>query len=173
MKLFLKIFGVLLALFIIVGLVLDNSVDVRRQVVIEAAPQAIHPYLSDLKQWPKWTPWAELDPSMKTTIGNISAGVGASQSWAGQSGAGALTITQSSLEEGVIYSMNFEGDSTVYTSGLTYQWDGKATTVTWFMKGKMEPIIIGNYFAQLMDKFVGQSYEDGLNKLKELVESTV
>ena len=173
MNLFLKIFGFLIVVIIIVGLLLDNTVNVRRQVVIEAAPQAIHPYLSDLKQWPQWTPWKALDPSIKTTIGNISEGVGASQSWVGESGAGALTITQSSLDEGVIFSLNFEGDSTVYTSGITYQWDGKATTVTWYMTGNMEPIIIGNYFAQLMDTFVGQSYQDGLDKLKALVEEQV
>ena len=108
---------------------------------------------------------------MKTTIGSSSKGVGASQSWSGESGAGALTITQSSIDEGVIYNLNFDGDSTVYTSGLTYQRSGKSTQVTWFMQGEMQPLIVGNYFAQLMDTFVGQSYEDGLNKLKTIVES--
>lgn len=171
MNLFLKVFGVLVAIIILVGLFLDNNVDVKRHITIDATPQAIHPYIANLNEWPKWTPWNEMDPSMKTTIGTIEQGVGASQSWAGESGAGALTITQSSIEEGVIYNLTFDGDSTVYTSGMTYQWDGKATQVTWFMQGEMQPIIIGNYFAQLMDGFVGQSYEDGLNKLKTLVES--
>ena len=171
MNLFLKIFGVLMLAVLIGGVILDNNINVQRQVTINAAPEAIHPFVEDLNQWPQWTPWSTMDPTMKTSIGKISKGVGASQSWVGESGSGALTITQSSIEEGVVYNLTFEGDSAVYTSGMTYQWDGASTTVTWYMRGAMEPIIIGNYFAQLMDKLVGPTYEDGLKQLKSLVES--
>lgn len=171
MKTFLKIFGVIVAIIIAVGLVLDNKVDVSRQVEINASAEQVHRYVNDLEKWPEWSPWIDLDPTMKTVLGKKTTGVGASQSWHGQSGAGALTFTQSSASEGVVYDMTFEGDSTIYTAGLRYQEQNGKTLVTWYMQGEMEPIIIGNYFAQFMDGFVGDSFASGLEKLKNLAEA--
>jgi uncharacterized membrane protein len=171
MKTFLKIFAFLLVLIAVVGLFLDNKVNVSRQIEVNAAPEMIHAYVADLNQWPKWSPWLELDPTIQTTIGNVSSGVGASQSWVGQSGSGALTIVQSHESDGIVYHLTFDGDSTVYVAGLRYASQGDSTLVSWYMTGEMKPIIIGNYFAQLMDGFIGKDFENGLAKLKQVVES--
>ncbi|MET1255289.1 SRPBCC family protein [Aliikangiella maris] len=170
MRTFLKIFGVFMLIFVIVGLILDNQVNVSREVKINAPPQKIHQLVNDLNQWPSWTPWIDMDPSIKTTVGAISQGVGASQSWVGESGSGKLTFTQSSPETGVVYDLVFDGDPTVYQAGMRYYPEGDKTRVVWYMQGEMQPIVIGNYFAQLMDTFVGESFASGLNKLKALAE---
>jgi len=170
MKTFLKFFGIIVGLFVIVGLILPNQVDVRRSVVINAPVADIHQYLSNLDNWSKWSPWIELDPTIKTTIGDIHSGKGASQSWLGNSGGGKLTITEASLADGVVYDLSFEGDSTIYQSGFSYQEQGGKILVTWFMTGEMQPIIIGNYFALLMDSLVGDSFVSGLDKLRNVVE---
>ncbi|WP_444996622.1 SRPBCC family protein [Aliikangiella sp. IMCC44359] len=172
MRTFLKIIGVLIILFIIGGLILDNKVNVTREIEIQASPEKIHLFVNDLNQWPQWTPWIDLDPTIKTTIGAVTHGVGAMQSWTGESGSGSLTFTQSSPENGIVYDLTFEGDPTVYISGMRYSANGDKTIVTWYMTGEMQPIIIGNYFAQLMDVFVGDSFSSGLNKLKKAVESS-
>ena len=170
MQTFLKIFGFLAAVVIVIGLFLSNKVDVRRSVEINAPASSIHKFTNDLIQWSKWSPWLTQDPTIKTTLGKITQGVGASQSWKGQSGNGELTFIESSPQTGVKYNMQFDGDRTIYLSGLSYQTDGYKTTVTWYMTGEMEPIIIGNYFAQLMDGFVGDSFTQGLEKLKLIAE---
>lgn len=173
MKTFLKFLGIIVGLFVLVGLFLPNQIDVRRSVVIDAPVAEIHQHLHDLNNWPSWSPWNELDPTIKTTIGDLSSGKGASQSWLGNSGGGNLKITQSSLEQGVIYDLNFDGDSTVYEAGFSYQQEDGKVLVTWFMTGEMQPIIIGNYFALLMDSLVGDSFVSGLNKLKVVVEENL
>ncbi|MGX5200458.1 SRPBCC family protein [Aliikangiella sp. IMCC44632] len=170
MQTFLKVFGGLILLFIVGGLILDNNVNVTRSIEIDASPQEIHAHLNDLEQWPAWSPWHALDPSMKTTLGEITKGVGASQTWTGESGSGGLTFIQSSASEGIAYNMTFEGDSTEYVAGFRYARAGQKTQVTWYMQGKMQPIIIGNYFAQLMDALVGDSFNQGLQQLKRVVE---
>lgn len=170
MQTFLKIFGIIIVLFIGVGLLLDNEVHVTREIKINASAEDIHRYVGDLNQWPEWTPWIVLDPTIKTTIGDKASGVGASQSWTGESGSGTLKFTASSPQTGIVYDLNFEGDPAVYVSGMTYKADGSSTIVTWYMKGEMGPIIIGNYFAQLMDSLVGDSFQLGLDKLKEQLE---
>lgn len=171
MQTFLKIFAGFVVLFVVVGLILDNQVDVKREIEINASPQEIHRYVNNLNEWPKWSPWQELDPTIKTTLGDKSQGIGASQSWKGESGSGSLKITQSTLESGIVYDMSFEGDSTKYVAGMEYEPNGKTTKVIWFMRGKMQPIIIGNYFAQMMDALVGDSFDQGLQNLKQAVET--
>ena len=172
MQTFLKIFGVIIVIFVGVGLFLDNEVHVTREIKIDASAEDIHRYVGDLNQWPEWTPWVVLDPSIKTTMGDKTTGVGASQSWTGESGGGNLTFTASSPQTGIVYDLIFDGDPAVYVSGMTYKTDGNGTIVTWYMKGEMGPIIIGNYFAQLMDSLVGDSFQLGLDKLKEQVEKS-
>ncbi len=171
MQTFLKFFGIILALFVVVGLILPNQVEIKRDIEINASTAVIHEFVNNLDNWPKWSPWLELDPSILTTIGEINAGVGASQSWVGSSGGGQLTFTESSIDKGVVYDMSFEGDPTVYQAGLSYQSKGTKTLVSWTMKGEMEPIIIGNYFALLMDSLVGDSFVTGLQKLKDISEN--
>ena len=178
MNVFLKVFGLIVGLVIVGGLILPNEINVRRSVIINAPVEVIHSNLNNLKKWPLWSPWLEQDSSIKTTIGEISQGVGASQVWQGAGGSGQLTFTQSSITQGIVYDMSFDGDSTLYQVGFSYQINDDLSssnsdkvTVTWTMKGEMSPIIIGNYFALLMDSLIGDSYLLGLEKLKVLSES--
>ena len=173
MNTFLKVFGVVCALVIVVGVLIPNDVDVRRSIEIEAPIENIYALTNDLEQWPQWSPWLSADPTIKTKLGDIHSGVGASQSWVGTSGSGQLTFTGSSIEQGVVYDMTFEGDPTVYKAGISYRADGEKVLVTWYMAGKMKPIIIGNYFSLLMDTFVGDSFQQGLDMLKKAAEESV
>ena len=84
MNTILKWFGIILLVLVVVGLIIPNDVNVRRSIEINATPEQIHYYVDNLEQWPKWGPWATMDPTMKTTIGEIKSGVGASQSWKGE-----------------------------------------------------------------------------------------
>jgi len=170
MQTFLKIFGVFVLIIIVVGLILPNQVNVQRSIEINAPISSIHKFINDLNEWPKWSPWLDEDPSIVAELGPISQGVGASQNWKGTSGSGSLNFTASSVETGIEYDLQFDGDSTTYVAGLSYQSDGYKTTVTWYMSGEMKPIIIGNYFALLMDGFVGDSFKQGLEKLKAIAE---
>jgi len=171
MQTFLKVFAGLIILFVGIGLFLNPEFQVKREVSIKASPETIHTYINDLNQWPKWSPWQQLDPSVKTTVGDISSGIGASQSWTDNTGGGKLKFTHSSLKDGIVYDLNFAGDPSVFITKMGYRVEGDHTYVSWSMQGKMEPIIIGNYFAQLMDTLVGDSFMLGLNNLKETVES--
>jgi polyketide cyclase/dehydrase/lipid transport protein len=170
MNTFLKFFGIIMLSVVVVGLIIPNHVDIRRSVEIDAPVTTIHAFTSNLEKWPQWSPWITEDPSIKISLGDIHQGTGASQSWTGASGSGNILFTQSSPEQGVVYDMNFDGDSTLYQAGFSYQEKGQKTIVTWYMTGDMTPIIIGNYFSLMMDGLVGDSFVMGLDKLKELSE---
>ncbi|MEQ9620309.1 MAG: SRPBCC family protein [Deltaproteobacteria bacterium] len=173
-----KIVKVLIAAIVVlivaiaaVGLLLPSSYQVERSIVIDAAPEEVHEYVGNLKKWDDWGPWKEEDPSMVVSLGEKTSGVGASQSWVGDSGTGALTITESSPSEGIRYDLLFDGGTYECTSSMTYDrlQDGR-TEVTWEMSGDMGRSVTGGYFAVLMDSMVGNMFDKGLSNLKREVE---
>lgn len=154
-----------------VGLFLPTRYAVERSVVIDATPADIHEYVGNLQKWDEWAPWKGEDPSIVVTLGEKTSGVGASQSWVGDSGTGALTITESSPEKGIEYDLLFDGGRYECKSSMKYSRlpDGD-TKVTWAMSGDMGRSLTGGYFAILMDSMAGSMFEKGLLNLKSRVE---
>lgn len=162
---------VIIVVVVVVGLFLPTSYTVERSVVIDAPPAEIHKYVGDLNRWDAWEPWKEGDPSIVVTRGEKTKGVGASQSWVGNSGDGALTFTKDSQTQGIEYDLVFDGGTYVCQSAMLYSplEDGE-TQVTWTMTGDMGTPVVGGYFALMMDSMVGEMFDKGLSNLKNTVE---
>ena len=171
LKNFLLAVLLILIIIVVVGLFLPTGFIVERSITVDAAPERVHRYVGDLTKWDEWAPWKEEDPTIVVTRGDRTKGVGASQSWVGESGDGALTITKYSPEEGIEYDLVFEGGQYVCQGAIVYDGlsDGE-TKVTWIMNGDMETPVIGGYFAILMDSMVGDMFDRGLKNLKLKVE---
>ncbi len=170
LKIIIAIPLVLIGLFVGVGLVLPSGYAVERSVVIDADVATVHGLVGDLERWPEWEPWREEDPTITTTIAEKSDGVGAHQSWTGESGKGELTFTKSDPATGIGYDLTFD-DTYKSTGEMTYATEGDGVKVTWSMKGDNGMNIIGRYFGLLMDGMVGPMFERGLEKLKTAAES--
>lgn len=172
---FLKTAAVVLIILVVtiavIGLFLPAQYSVERSIVINAPPEKVNSYLEDLKKWDKWAPWKEEDPSIVVTLGEKTSGVGASQSWVGGSGTGALTITESLPDSGIKYDLLFDGGTYECRGSIKYYGlkDGN-TRVTWAMSGDMGKSLTSGYFALLMDTMVGNMFEKGLKNLKNVVE---
>ncbi len=161
----------LVGIFVIVGFLLPTDYAIGRSVTIKASPAQVHEYVGDIEKWPQWSPWEEADPSIKVTPGDITTGVGASQSWIGDSGGGRLTFTYSDPDNGIKYDLYFDGDPEKNISAMTYTPTAEGTQVTWSMQGKIGMPVIGGYFAMMMDSLAGEMFASGLNKLKQVVEN--
>lgn len=170
MKKFGLALAVLIVLFIVVGLFLPTKFTVTRDQMIQAKPAAIHTYVNDLTKWDAWAPWKDGDPSLVITQGKITSGVGATQSWDGKDGNGSLTFTKSSKKEGIDYDLAFNDGKLKSTAFIHYRDMGGNTLVTWTMTGDMEVPVVGGYLAMTMDSMVGDMFQNGLTKLKNVVE---
>ena len=161
----------LILVIVAVGLILPSTYTVERSILIDARPEDIHEYVGNLEKWDEWSPWKEEDPSIVVTLGEKTSGVGASQSWVGDSGTGALTVTESSPTGGIKYDLLFDGGTYECVSSMMYDQlqDGR-TKVTWGMSGDMGRSVTGGYFAVLMDSMVGNMFDKGLLNLKREVE---
>jgi len=143
---------------------------IAREVVVEATPESVHAQLADLTNWQTWSPWAEDDDTLVTTLGNQTQGVGASQSWTGRDGDGALTITEVKPNESISYDLSFNESTKAQASIIYREQEPGFTKITWTMSGVVDSGIASGLFAIFMDDLVGPYFELGLGKLKVLLE---
>ena len=172
---FLKFVGIpvliLFVLLLIGGIVLSGDYIVKRTIEIEATPDQIAYYTSDLTHWPEWTPWLEMDPTIVTTFSDQTTGVGAHQSWTSKDGRGELTFTRVD-GQGIEYDMAFITGEERWPAkcSMNYQTHGSMTTVTWGMTGTIDGFV-GKYFALLMPGMIKADFDKGLEKLKAKAEA--
>ena len=167
--------GVLAALFVVVGLFLPSTYAVEERVEIKASPEAIHALVGDLTKWNDWAPWLEADPTVVTTLGASTTGVGASQTWTSDEGDGELTFTASDPAKGIAYDMVFIMGETRAPAAcaMTYEVNGENTTVVWTMEGDMGdsmPPVVSGYMTLIMGGAIGEMFQAGLQKLKTVAE---
>ena len=146
---------------------------VARSIEIDAAPDAIFPYVNSLKATQEWSPWLERDPNVQLTYNDVEAGDGAAMEWSSdvQSvGSGRQEIIESNENESVVTALDF-GDMGLAQAKFLLAEASGATTVTWTLDTDMGAGPIGRWMGLMMDSWVGADYEQGLQNLKSLVES--
>ena len=166
--------GAATLLVVAVGLFLPRTWTVGRTVTIDAPTARVHALCDDLEQWPAWTPWFRADPELEITMGAVTRGVGAHQSWRGKDGAGELTFTASDPERGIAYDIAFIDRNTRAVCTMAYAPAANgATEVTWTMTGDSGWNVMERYLGLLMDPLLGPMFEDGLERLKLVAEGKV
>lgn len=146
---------------------------VKRRALIAAAPEAIFPLLEDFHCWAGWSPWADLDPEMKTTFGGAARGVGATYAWEGDKtvGAGRMEITEARGPEKLALDLTmlrpFPASNRVEFH-LVQLDDGVQTA--WVMTGAQPFMMRLMGLFMNMDRMVGRDFEKGLARLKALAE---
>ena len=171
LKTLIVVLVIILVAFIVVGLMLPTNYLVSRSIVIDAPLSKIHSNINNLEKWPTWSPWIENDPTLEVTVGDVSSGVGATQSWKGKDGEGSLLITASDPSKGVNYDLAFNQGQYKCKANFIYVPKNEGNEVIWEMSGNMDVPIIGGYFAARMDSWVGTEFEKGLNNLKNISEN--
>ena len=168
----------ILLLFTVIGLFLPTEYTIERSVTVNATPEEVHAMVDDLKKWPEWMPWWDMDDSIEVTYGDKTVGQGASQSWTGEDGDADIEITKST-PNGIEYlmHMNMFGKKLPSHGFVTYEPPGEleipsGLKVTWKMDGDMAVPVLGGYFALGSDNMIGGAFQDGLLKLKAAVEGS-
>ena len=169
---------ILVLVVVVVGVMVvasmrPNDFSVQRSVSILAPPEKIFPMIDDFRQWPAWSPWEKLDPTMKRTLSGAPSGVGAIYAWdgSGKVGAGRMEIKEATAPSKIGIQLDFikpfEGHN---IADFTLAPMGQATEVTWRMHGPAPFIskLMGLFFD--MDTMIGKDFEAGLANLKAAAE---
>ena len=151
-----------------------KSYDVSRIIVINKSVEEVFAYLKLLKNQDNWSPWAQKDPNMKKTLTGVDGEVGCISAWVGNKdvGAGEQEIITLKENEEVLSELRFlkpfKSTSDAY---LRVSQEGPETKVVWGFSGTNKfPMSIMMLFMN-MDKSVGGDFEQGLKKLKSVIES--
>ncbi|TSD92941.1 SRPBCC family protein [Gordonia rubripertincta] len=147
---------------------------IARSTVVDAAPAAILPYLTDFRQWVHWSPWEGVDPDLDRVYSGAESGVGAKYAWSGnrKAGRGAMEITRVDAPREVEVRLDFDKPMKA-TNTVTFELvpQGELTRVNWVMVGKQTLFSrVGGLFG-LFDTMLGKDFEKGLAQLKAVSES--
>jgi len=174
-KILIGIAVVLIALCGIIAMQPDTY-SVTRTVEIAAPPADVFALINDFHKWDGWSPWAKLDPNMKTTHSGAPAGAGASYYWIGNDdvGEGNMTIIDSRPNEKVQIKLAFlKPFESSAVNEFTITPAGAGSRVEWAMKGESNFMSKGFGLAMGgMDKAIGPDFEKGLAQMKALAEKT-
>ena len=165
---------IILALSVLVfgvGALLSKDFEVVRSIEIDAEPEVVFNEVNSLKKWNACSPWMARDPSIQNEYSGPDSGVGATVAWTSEkSGSGTQTITLSERPDRIETDLDF-GDMGQPNAYWAFEpTTGGGTQVTWGMAGTASGPL-GGYFAKMMDGWVGKDYEDGLTRLKKVIES--
>src|SRR5437867_5110066 len=127
------VFGVLLALLIVIGLILPGQIEVERSVAVRAPADRVYPLISDFKSgWSQWNTFDDEDPDIQYTYPGATAGVGAIQSWTSQKmGDGKMTLTKADPMAGIEYELLIGPDQFHLTGSMQMAPQDGGTRLTW------------------------------------------
>jgi hypothetical protein len=146
--------------------------EVRRQRTIAAPPEAIYPWLADLKRWREWSPWQESDyPGLVYRYSGPASGPGAEVSWdSDATGDGHLRITEARPHERVRFEMRFQKGRIRATDTLALRpLPGGRTEVAWEDRGDLGRTLLGRLSLPAIERSMGRDLERGLANLSRAV----
>ncbi|MGE7775108.1 SRPBCC family protein [Chitinophaga caseinilytica] len=176
-KFFLISVAILGALIFLLSLAFPSTALLERSGAIEAPADKVYTYLTDLKTWKNWNPWHpefSLKPGVSVNYGPVTAGEGASYTWAvpGSNEPGRVRITEVVPGKSVTYIM-IHPDMKHITAhfDLKPTADGQGTAILWRFEAHVGMAPWWKLRGFMMDRMFGSTMEDGLNHLKSLAEA--
>jgi len=165
---------VLVAVVFVLVLMQPAHYQVERSATINAPAPVVFGLVNDFHKWDTWSPWAKLDPNMKTNYEGPSAGTGSMYSWSGNKdvGEGKMTIVESRPSDLIKIKLEFiKPFAATNATDFTFAQSGNATNVKWTMSGDNN--FIGKAFSLFMnmDKMIGGDFDKGLAQMKKVAES--
>lgn len=173
MKRVFTIFGVLVAVLLIAGLVavavMPGKIEVARMKTIGVPVGDVFEQVNRLSNWEAWQPWSKRDATVSTTYEGSEVGVGAKSVWESEdSGSGSQEIVESVDGQTIVTAIDFEEMGNA-SSTWTFVEKGETTVVTWSMTCELEGM--AKLFGPLIRDSVEKDYDEGLENLKVLVEA--
>jgi hypothetical protein len=147
---------------------------IERKASMKAPAWLVFGLVNDFRQWHTWSPWEKLDPAMKKSFGEKTAGEGATYGWVGndQVGEGRMTITEAKPSQYVKLKLEFlKPWAATNQATFSFTSQGGSTSVSWLMEGEND--FMGKAFSLFvdMDQMVGKDFERGLAMMGTVAEA--
>lgn len=167
------VIGLIIAALVLYVTLQPNDFTVTRSAAIAVPASQVFPLINNFHLWDFWSPWAKLDPQMKTSFDGAACGKGAVYSWAGNKevGEGKITITESQENERICLTLEFfKPFRGTNFAEFTFDNLDQFTHVTWTMTGKLNFITKSIHQLISMDRMIGSQFEQGLANLNSAAQ---
>ena len=173
---FLIAVAAIVVIFLIVVALQPSDFRVERSATMRASAPAAFAQVNDFQNWRAWSPWEKVDPALKRSYDGPQAGTGAVYAWQGNKdvGEGRMTITESRPGELVRIKLEFfKPFAATNATEFTFKPAGAdSTAVTWTMTGRNNFLSKAMCLFVNMDRMVGGMFEQGLARMRSIVESS-
>jgi len=166
----------IIGLIIILSIIAPKKYNVERSVIIDRPLPEVYKYLTFIKNQDYWSPWKKRDPNMKQVHTGVDGKIGFVNKWDSshkQLGTGeqelVTLVENEKIESELRFLKPFKSTSTGYF--LVKELAPSKTEVTWGFRGTNKPPMNIMMMFFNMDKAVGKDFEEGLAKLKEVLEN--
>lgn len=177
MKIFRRILFIILCIALIlagIGYILPRKVHVERRLLLNATQKTVFSQINTLKNWVKWSPWLQLDTTMKFIVSGPESGVGSSLSWVSNNkdvGEGRLSIVSNVSPEAIEVVYDFAEKGKSIGKFLLFK-ENQNTNVTFSVDSDLGMNPVSRWFGLFSDRMIGPDIEHGLINLEELVQNT-
>jgi hypothetical protein len=147
---------------------------VERSILVNAPADVVFPFINDFHRWNLWSPFEKLDPNLQRTFTGPAAGQGATYEWLGnrEAGKGKMVIKESTPARRVAIDLFFlKPFKSTSLAEFAIVPEGSGTKVTWAMSGNNTTAAKAISLVASMDKYLGNSFDEGLGNLKRVAEA--
>lgn len=164
---------IVFALLAAIGFLLPGNVHIERHYVVHAPQSAVFEQVNTLKNWPRWSPWHQMDTAMLIDYSGPESGSGAAYTWQSDNnnvGSGKLEIMSSFPDDSLVMMMDF-GENGKSSGKFVFTKTDTATLVVWSMDSHLGLNPVARWFGLLMKNLVGRDFEKGLANLAKVCEA--
>ena len=152
---------------------MPEEYSLQTSIAINAPAKKVFDVMLDLTRFDEWNPFRVMDPTSVSTVTQKKPGVGSTYDYVGKRiGRGRMLVTEASRPSVIVEEMTFYNRKTE-TARVEFRLveEAAGTLVTWSMTGTRG--LGGRLMTKLLnlDKMMGKTFAQGLEKLKTLVES--
>ncbi|MBE0653079.1 MAG: SRPBCC family protein [Bacteroidales bacterium] len=173
-QIILVVIGSIITLFFLVAFFLPSSKTLYRNILINRPPDAIYKLVTDFSYYKRWNPWSAQEPDAEGNMSGEPGKPGHKWSWNGKIiGSGHLEIKELEENKRIVSDLIFTSPRKMSSEDI---WkfepvNENSTRVSWGHHAILD-YPVGRYFGLMLEKMLGPEFEQGLENLKKLSESS-
>jgi len=178
MKWFIRITGAILLLFVtlcVIGFFIPAVQTTERSIAIEAAPEDVFHYISDLREYERWSALYANNPNLTIAFGGAEYGVGQTAAWQIETprlSTGTQEIIESQPPEFVRTIINIDGVEGAATFAISPTEDDDSVSVLMRMENNLGGFPYIQLLTHLLSKKATHTdFDAALVRLKTVVQS--
>ena len=170
-KIFLSLFVIVIGLYI-VSLFFPHTYKVERSIVITKPKNEVYQFMSDFKNWEKWSLWnKQADSTLVYFYGNDGAKKdGRQYFWGAALGQGRFKFDTCITNEKLVYDLHMHAGEIKAKGTFLINGDSSSTTLSWLDSGDVGNNPIFRFMIPSKVTSTEKTFDDGLGRIKKMIE---